>query len=205
LQQRDKIKNGGLVGGLYGVGYDISDTEGPDDFLIKIGLLNNLDGTLTDAAKKDNDVWIKRMQDLKNQNDQGTIDDLNKKKGLASTEEGSAELYLEAIEELCSSSWSNLNITIAQDNDKVLAYLHTIENIAKAKIIASGWKNTTNVDKIAQMVTAAISISTIGSDRIRKMYDLSTVNIFKSYDECEQTVLSIADSILSSLSFKTNY
>jgi hypothetical protein len=152
LQQRDKIKNGGLVGGLYGVGYDISDTEGPNDFFNAPGLLNNLDGTLTDSAVADNDMWMKKLQDLKANDPQAQISDKDKKRELASTEDGKATIYLEAIEKLCSASrydggWGDLNITINNSDDKILAYLLTVEDIAKKKIETSGWKNKTNVDR----------------------------------------------------------
>ena len=62
-QQKDRIKNAGLTGAFQGVGYDISDTEGPNDFFNAPGLLNNLDGTLTDSALADNEAWMKKLQD----------------------------------------------------------------------------------------------------------------------------------------------
>ena len=206
LQQRDKIKNGGLVGGLYGVGYDISDTEGPNDFFNAPGLLNNLDGTLTDSALADNDMWMKKLQDLKANDPQAQISDKDKKRELASTEDGKATIYLEAIEKLCSASrydggWGDLNITINNSDDKILAYLLTVEDIAKKKIETSGWKNKTNVDRIAQMVTAAVALCTVGKSKIPSLgYDFRDVsNVFSSFEECKSTVLSVSDYILSGL------
>ena len=200
-QQKDRIKNAGLKGAFQGVGYDISDTEGPDDFFNAPGLLNNLDGTLTDSAVADNEMWMKKLQDLKQQDSKAQISDKDRKRELASTENGKAEIYLEAIEKLSSSEWSNLDFTIAQSNDKVLSYLYTIESVAKAKISDSGWKNITNVNKISQMVTAAVSLCTVGKSKLQQMgYDFKDVgNIFKSFEECKSTVLSVSDSILSAL------
>lgn len=200
-QQKDRIKNAGLSGAFQGVGYDISDTEGPDDFFNAPGLLNNLDGTLTASAIADNEVWMKKLQDLKKQDSQTQISDKDRKREMASTEDGKAEIYLEAIEKLSSSEWSNLNITINQSNDKVLSYLYTVESIAKAKISDSGWKNAANVNKIAQMVTAAVALCTVGKSKISQMgYDFKDVSgVFKSFEECKSTVLSVSDSILSAL------
>lgn len=200
-QQKDRIKNAGLSGAFKGVGYDISDTEGPDDFFNAPGLLNNLEGTLTASAIADNEVWMKKLQDLKKQDSQAQISDKDRKREMASTEDGKAEIYLEAIEKLSSSEWSNLNITINQSNDKVLSYLYTVESIAKAKISDSGWKNASNVNKIAQMVTAAVALCTVGKSKISQMgYDFRDVGgVFKSFEECKSTVLSVSDSILSAL------
>lgn len=200
-QQKDRIKNAGLSGAFQGVGYDISDTEGPDDFFNAPGLLNNLDGTLTASAIADNEVWMKKLQDLKKQDSQAQISDKDRKREMVSTEDGKAEIYLEAIEKLSSSEWSNLNITINQSNDKVLSYLYTVESIAKAKISDSGWKNAANVNKIAQMVTAAVALCTVGKSKISQMgYDFKDVGgVFKSFEECKSTVLSVSDSILSAL------
>lgn len=200
-QQKDRIKNAGLTGAFQGVGYDISDTEGPDDFFNAPGLLNNLDGTLTDSALADNEVWMKKLQDLKNQDSKVEISDKDRKRELASTEEGRAQIYLEGISKLCSDEWRNLNVTITQSDDKVLSYLYTIENVAKAKISDSGWKNLSNINKIAQMVTAAVALCTVGKNKIPQMgYNFKDVStVFKSFEECKSTVLSVSDSILSAL------
>lgn len=200
-QQKDRIKNAGLTGAFQGVGYDISDTEGPDDFFNAPGLLNNLEGTLTDSAIADNEMWMKKLQDLKNQDPQMQMDDKTKKRELIYTEEGRAEIFLNAISVLCSSDWKNLNITIDQSDDKVLAYLHTIENIAQVKLADSGWRNNTNVNKISQMVTAAVALCTVGASKIPQLgYDFREVsNVFKSFDECRQTVMSICNNIISAL------
>lgn len=200
-QQKDRIKNAGLTGAFQGVGYDISDTEGPDDFFNAPGLLNNLDGTLTDSALADNEAWMKKLQDLKNQDSKVEISDKDRKRELASTEEGRAQIYLEGISKLCSDEWRNLNVTITQSDDKVLSYLYTIENVAKAKISDSGWKNLSNINKIAQMVTAAVALCTVGKNKIPQMgYNFKDVStVFKSFEECKSTVLSVSDSILSAL------
>ena len=200
-QQKDRIKNAGLTGAFQGVGYDISDTEGPNDFFNAPGLLNNLDGTLTDSALADNEVWMKKLQDLKNQDSKVEISDKDRKRELASTEEGRAQIYLEGISKLCSDEWRNLNVTITQSDDKVLSYLYTIENVAKAKISDSGWKNLSNINKIAQMVTAAVALCTVGKNKIPQMgYNFKDVStVFKSFEECKSTVLSVSDSILSAL------
>lgn len=200
-QQKDRIKNAGLTGAFQGVGYDISDTEGPNDFFNAPGLLNNLDGTLTDSALADNEAWMKKLQDLKNQGSQAEISDKDRKRELASTEEGKAQIYLEGISKLCSDEWHNLNVTITQSDDKVLSYLYTIENVAKAKISDSGWKNLSNINKIAQMVTAAVALCTVGKNKIPQMgYNFKDVStVFKSFEECKSTVLSVSDSILSAL------
>lgn len=200
-QQKDRIKNAGLTGAFQGVGYDISDTEGPNDFFNAPGLLNNLDGTLTDSALADNEVWMKKLQDLKNQDSKVEISDKDRKRELASTEEGRAQIYLEGISKLCSDEWRNLNVTITQSDDKVLSYLYTIENVSKAKISDSGWKNLSNINKIAQMVTAAVALCTVGKNKIPQMgYNFKDVStVFKSFEECKSTVLSVSDSILSAL------
>ena len=200
-QQKDRIKNAGLTGAFQGVGYDISDTEGPNDFFNAPGLLNNLDGTLTDSALADNEAWMKKLQDLKNQDSKVEISDKDRKRELASTEEGKAQIYLEGISKLCSDEWRNLNVTITQSDDKVLSYLYTIENVAKAKISDSGWKNLSNINKIAQMVTAAVALCTVGKNKIPQMeYNFKDVStVFKSFEECKSTVLSVSDSILSAL------
>jgi hypothetical protein len=200
-QQKDRIKNAGLTGAFQGVGYDISDTEGPNDFFNAPGLLNNLDGTLTDSALADNEAWMKKLQDLKNQDSKVEISDKDRKRELASTEEGRAQIYLEGISKLCSDEWRNLNVTITQSDDKVLSYLYTIENVAKAKISDSGWKNLSNINKIAQMVTAAVALCTVGKNKIPQMgYNFKDVStVFKSFEECKSTVLSVSDSILSAL------
>lgn len=200
-QQKDRIKNAGITGAFQGVGYDISDTEGPNDFFNAPGLLNNLDGTLTDSALADNEAWMKKLQDLKNQDSKVEISDKDRKRELASTEEGRAQIYLEGISKLCSDEWRNLNVTIIQSDDKVLSYLYTIENVAKAKISDSGWKNLSNINKIAQMVTAAVALCTVGKNKIPQMgYNFKDVStVFKSFEECKSTVLSVSDSILSAL------
>lgn len=207
LQQRDKLRNGGISGGLYGVGYDISDTEGPNDFFNAPGLLNNLDGTLTSAAVADNDMWMKKLQDLKANDPQAQISDKDKKRELASTDEGMATIYLDAIQKLLTlpryegGDWSELGVTINTSDDKVLAYLLTIENVARKKIEASDWKNSSNVNKIAQMVTAAVALCTVGKNKISQLgYDFRDVSgVFGSFEECKSTVLSVSDSILSAL------
>jgi hypothetical protein len=129
------------------------------------------------------------------------ISDKDRKRELASTEEGRAQIYLEGISKLCSDEWRNLNVTITQSDDKVLSYLYTIENVAKAKISDSGWKNLSNINKIAQMVTAAVALSTVGKNKIPQMgYNFKDVStVFKSFEECKSTVLSVSDSILSAL------
>lgn len=213
LQQKDKIKNGGIVGGLYGVGYDISDTEGPDDFFNTPGLLNNLDGTLTNAAMADNDMWMKKLQDMKNNDPNLSINNDDKKRELASTEEGQAEIFLNAIKELCSTpkyenggGWDYLNVDIVNNTDPIISYLLTIQNVAKSKLIDSGWKNKSNVDKISEMVTAAIALCTVGKNKIPSLgYNFRDVsNVFNSFEECKSSVLSVSDSILSALHRKTS-
>ena len=211
LQQKDKIKNGGIVGGLYGVGYDISDTEGPAGFFDSPGLLNNLDGTLTDAAVIDNDTWMKKLQDMKNNNPQMAVSDDDKKREMASSEEGQAEIFLSAIKELCSTGkydggWEQLNVTIVDGQDPITNYLLTIQNIAKAKLIESKWKNQANIDKIAEMVTAAVALCTVGKNKISSLgYNFQNVgSVFGSFEECKSSVLSVTDSILSALHRKTS-
>lgn len=211
LQQKDKIKNGGIIGGIYGVGYDISDTEGPNDFFSTPGLLNNLDGTLTDAAMADNDMWLKKLQDMKNNNPQMALSNDDKKRELASTEEGQAEIFLNAIKDLCSTpkyegGWDYLNVDIVDSQDPITNYLLTIQNIAKSKLIDSGWKNPANVSKIAEMVTAAIALSTIGKSKISSLgYNFQNVSkVFNSFEECKSSVIGVSDSILSALHRKTS-
>lgn len=211
-QQADRIKSGGISGGFQGVGYDISDTEGPDDFFNAPGLLNNLDGTLTDSAVADNDMWMKKLQDLKKNNPNANIDDDSKRRELVSTEEGRAQIYLTAIEELCKKpryegGWEDLNVAVNNSDDKILAYLLTIEDVAKKKISQSGWKNNVNITKIAQMVTASIALCTVGKTKVQQLgYDFRDVSkVFSSFEECKSTVLSVSDSILSALHRATNY
>ena len=67
LQQNDTLGVNKTLAGLRGAAYDISDTEGTTNFFDELGLLNNLDGTLTDKAKIDSEQWMQKMQDIKNQ------------------------------------------------------------------------------------------------------------------------------------------
>jgi hypothetical protein len=196
---------------VYGVGYDISDTEGPNDFFSTPGLLNNLDGTLTDAAMADNDMWLKKLQDMKNDNPQMALSNDDKKRELASTEEGQAEIFLNAIKDLCKtpkyeSGWDYLNVDIVDSHDPITNYLLTVQNIAKSKLIDSGWKNPANVSKIAEMVTAAIALSTIGKNKIASLgYNFQNVSkVFNSFEECKSSVIGVSDSILSALHRKTS-
>lgn len=206
LQQREKLKNGGIGSGFKGVGYDISDTEGPGDFFLSPGLLNNLDGTLTDAAIVDNEEWLKKIQDLKAQNDQLQLSDSDKRKERASSEEGQAEIFLDVMKKLMEKpkyegGWSELGASIQDGGDPITSYLLTVQDVAKKRLIANGWNNKVNVDKIAQMVTAAVSLSTIGKSKIDSLgYDFSNVSVlFNSFEDCKSSVLSVSDSILSAL------
>jgi hypothetical protein len=205
-QQREKIKSGGLRGIIYGVGYDISDTEGPDNFFETNGLLNNLEGTLTPSAVEDNEMWLKKLKDLKKNDPNFSPSDENKRRELASTDEGAATIFLDAIKKLCSMSkyeggWSDLNVNIVDTDDKVKSYLLTIEDVSRKKLEELGWRNNANINKIAQMSTAAVALSSVGASRIESLgYDFKSVNnVFKTYKECESSVLSVADSIVSSL------
>jgi hypothetical protein len=206
LQQKDRIKNDGVSGGFKGVGYDISDTEGPDDFFLSPGLLNNLEGTLTDAAIADSEAWAKKMQDLKNANDQAQMTDQDKHKEKLATEEGQAEIFIDAIKKLLEmpkseGGWQDLSVTVHDTGDPIMSYLLTIQDIAKAKLEHSRWNNKVNVEKIAQMITASVSLSTVGTSKIRSLgYNFQTVNnVFSSFEQFEPTVLGVSDSILSSL------
>lgn len=206
LQQKDRIKNDGVSGGFKGVGYDISDTEGPDDFFLSPGLLNNLEGTLTDAAIADSEEWAKKMQELKNANDQAQMTDQDKHKEKLATEEGQAEIFIDAIKKLLEmpkseGGWQDLNVTVHDAGDPIMSYLLTIQDIAKAKLEHSRWNNKVNVEKIAQMITASVSLSTVGTSKIRSLgYNFQTVNnVFSSFEQFEPTVLGVSDSILSSL------
>ena len=206
LQQQEKLKSGGVTGGLRGVGYDISDTEGPAGFFSTPGLLNNLDGTLTDAAIEDNEKWLKNLQDMKAQNDQLQLSDADKKKERTATEEGQAEIFLDAIRKLMETpkyegGWKGLNITIQDGSDPIMSYLLTIQEVAKVKLESMGWNNKVNVDKLAQMITAVISLSTIGKSRLKDLgYDFSDVgNVFSSYDEYKSTIIGVSSHINSAL------
>ncbi len=205
-QEREAIKNGGLNGNIIkGYAYDVSDTEGPGDFFFNRGLLNNLEGILTDSAKLDNEEWIQKIKDAMANNPDTNVSDDDKKRVLISTEEGKAQIFLDAIQKLCTTSkynggWGNLGVTIDNSDDKVIAFLRTIESVARKKIESSGWKNKTNVDKIAQMVTASVSLSTIGKDKVKTLgYDFRNTNIFNTFEECKSSVLAVSDSIISAL------
>lgn len=210
VQQQEKLQSAGGSGGFKGVGYDISDTEGPGDFFLTPGLLNNLDGTLTDAAIADNDAWMKKIQDLKAQNDQSQMTDSVKLKEKIATEEGQAQYLLECIQKLMAKpklegGWQDLNVTVHNSGDSIIDYLLTIQDIAKAKLTSSGWNNKVNVDKFAQMITAAVALSTVGKSKIPSLgYDFSNVsNVFSNFEECKSTILSVSDHILSSLHLVT--
>ena len=205
-QEREAIKNGGLNGSVIkGYAYDVSDTEGPGDFFFNRGLLNNLEGELTDSAKLDNEEWIQKIKDAMSNNPDTNISDDDKKRVLISTEEGRAQIFLNAIQKLCTTSkydggWGDLDVTIDNSDDKVIAFLRTVESVARKKIESSGWKNKTNVDKIAQMVTASVSLSTIGKDKVKTLgYDFRNTNIFNTFEECKSSVLAVSDSIISAL------
>jgi hypothetical protein len=206
LQQREKLKSGGFGNGFKGVGYDYSDTEGPGDFFLSPGLLNNLDGTLTDAAIIDNDTWLKKIQDLKSQDSQFQLSDNDKRKERASSEEGQAEIFIEAMEKLSQipryeGGWKEMGISIQKGGDPVTSYLLTVQDVAKKRLEINGWNNKVNVDKIAQMVTAAVALSTVGQSKVKNLgYDFSNVgSIFSSFEDCKSTVLGVSDHILSSL------
>ena len=206
LQQRDKIKNGGIIGGFQGVGYDISDTEGPSGFFDAPGLLNNLEGTLTDSAIADNDMWMKKLQDMKANNPQLALSDKDKQRELAHSEDGQAQIFLDAIKNLCSTQkydggWDYLNVNIVDNGDPVIDYLLTIQNVAKAKLIESKWKNQINIDRIAEMITALVSMSTVGKNKLPSLgYNFRDVgNVFRNFEECKSSVIAITDSILSAL------
>lgn len=205
-QEREAIKNGGLSGSIIkGYAYDVSDTEGPGDFFFNRGLLNNLEGILTDTAKLDNEEWIQKIKDAMTNNPDANVSDDDRKRVLISTEEGRAQIFLDAIQKLCATSkfkggWDNLGVTIDNSDDKVIAFLKTVESVARKKIELSGWKNKTNVDKIAQMVTASVSLSTVGKDKVKTLgYDFRNTNIFNTFEECKSSVLTVSDSIISAL------
>jgi hypothetical protein len=205
-QEREAIKNGGLNGSVIkGYAYDVSDTEGPGDFFFNRGLLNNLEGELTDSAKLDNEEWVQKIKDSMANNPDANVSDDDKKRVLISTEEGRAQIFLNAMQKLCTTSkyeggWGDLNVTIDNSDDKVIAFLRTVESVARKKIESSGWKNKTNVDKIAQMVTASVSLSTIGKDKVKTLgYDFRNTNIFNTFEECKSSVLAVSDSIISAL------
>ena len=205
-QEREAIKNGGLSGTIVkGYAYDISDTEGPGDFFLKRGLLNNLEGILTDTAKLDNEEWIKKIKESMANNPDANVSDSDKKRVLISTEEGRAQIFLDAMQKLCATpkyegGWDNLGVTIDNSDDKVIAFLKTVESVARKKIELSGWKNKTNVDKIAQMVTSSVSLSTVGRDKVKALgYDFRNTNIFNTFEECKSSVLAVSDSIISAL------
>ena len=206
LQQREKLKNGGVTGGIKGVGYDISDTEGPNDFFLAPGLLNNLDGTLTDSAIADKEAWLKKIQDLKDQNGQVQMSDDDKRKEKAASEEGQAEIFMEAIQKLIETpkyegGWQDLNITIQDGPDPITTYLLTVQDVARKKLEISGWNNKVNVAKIAQMVTAAVALSTVGKSKVGSLgCDFSNVgSVFNSFEQCKSTVIGVSDQILSAL------
>ena len=206
LQQREKLKSGGFGNGFKGVGYDYSDTEGPGDFFLSPGLLNNLDGTLTDAAVIDNDAWLKKIQDLKSQDSQFQLSDNDKRKERASSEDGQAEIFIEAMEKLAQipryeGGWKEMGVSIQKGGDPVTSYLLTVQDVAKKRLEINGWNNKVNVDKIAQMVTAAVALSTVGQSKVKNLgYDFSNVGtIFSSFEDCKSTVLGVSDHILSSL------
>ena len=209
-QQREKIQSGGGSGGFNGVGYDISDTEGPGDFFLTPGLLNNLEGTLTDSAIADNEAWLKKIQDLKAQNDQTQMSDSAKLKDKIATEEGQAQYLLECIQKLIAKpklegGWQDLNVSVHNSGDPLTDYLLTVQDVAKAKLETSGWNNKVNVTKIAQMVTAAVALSTVGKAKLPSLgYDFSDVgNVFNSFEQCKSTVIGVSDHILSALHLMT--
>ena len=205
-QEREAIKNGGLNGTIIrGYGYDISDTEGPGDFFLKRGLINNLKGVLNDAAKLDNEEWIKKIKEAMANNPDANVSDDDRRRVLISTEEGRAQIFLDAIQKLCTTpkyegGWDNLGVTIDNSDDKVIAFLKTVESVARKKIELIGWKNKTNIDKIAQMVTSSVSLGTVGRDKVKSLgYDFRNTNIFNTFEECKSSVLAVTDSIISAL------
>lgn len=211
LQQNDTLGVNKTLAGLRGAAYDISDTEGTTNFFDELGLLNNLDGTLTDKAKIDSEQWMQKMQDIKNQQNVQLNAQDQKKQDLTS-EEGQAKIFYNALVDLCSRSkmekgWDNLGIKLPQQiqGDPIITYLNAVYNIAKAKINMV-WKNPTNTEKIAQMVTAAVALCTVGKSKLPQMgYDFSNVShVFGSYEECKSTVLGVSDSIISALSYETD-
>lgn len=211
LQQNDTLGVNKTLAGLRGAAYDISDTEGTTNFFDELGLLNNLDGTLTDKAKLDSDLWMKKLQDIKNQQNVQLNPQDQKKQDLTS-EEGQAKIFYNALVDLCSRSkmekgWDYLGITLSSQiqGDPIITYLNAVYKIAKAKINMV-WKNPTNTEKIAQMVTAAVALCTVGKTKLPEMgYNFSnTSNIFSSYEECKSTVLGVSDSIISALSYETD-
>lgn len=211
LQQNDTLGVNKTLAGLRGAAYDISDTEGTTNFFDELGLLNNLDGTLTDKAKLDSEQWMKKLQDIKNQQN-AQLNPQDQKKQDLTSEEGQAKIFYNALADLCSRSkmekgWDNLGVTLPAQiqGDPIIAYLNAVYKIAKAKINLV-WKNPTNIEKIAQMVTAAVALCTVGKSKLPEMgYDFSDIShVFGSYEECKSTVLGVSDNIISALSYETD-
>lgn len=210
-QQKDILMHNDLYQMYKGAVYDISDTEGPNDFFDAPGLLNNLTGDLTDTAKADDAAWMEKLKELKRQSEGENMSEKDRIRALSATLEGKAQIFMEAIGRLAETDrskggWKGIDFKIAKSNDVVTDFLKTIESVAKAKIIKSGWKNQANVDKLTKMVTAAVGFCTIGGDAVVDCgYNLSdTAGMFANKDECSASFLSVVDSIITVLNAETD-
>lgn len=213
LQQKNVIRTGDAYAGIpYAVGFDISDTVpkngSQDDFFGPPGLLNNLDGTLTDSAVIDNEEWLKRIQELKNNNPDYVMSDNDKKREMSSTEEGRAKLFLEGLKNISTkNNWDSLGAEIQDTGNPIIDYLVSLENVANARLSQFKIQNQYNKKKIAQMITAVVSYNTVGSSHLKKLnYDFKdTKSIFNGFSEFETLVINISDSILNGLNFAISY
>ena len=210
-QQRDVIKHSDLFHMYKGAVYDISDTEGPNDFFNAPGLLNNLTGDLTDAAKADDAVWMQKLKELKEKGEEENMSEKDRIRALSNTLEGRAQIFMEAVKRLAETDrtrggWKGIDFRISETNDIVGDFLKTIESLAKAKIAKSGWKNPSNIDMLAKMVTAAVGLCTIGGDAVVNYgYNLSnTAGMFNDKDECSASFLTVVDNIIMVLNAETD-
>lgn len=211
LQQRDILMHNDLYHMYRGAVYDISDTEGTNDFFNAPGLLNNLTGDLTDAAKADDAVWMEKLKELKEKGEESDMGEKDRMRALSTTLEGRAQIFMEAIKRLAEvdrtkGGWKGIDFKISNSNDVVRDFFKTIESLANAKIVKSGWKNQANVDKLVKMVTAAVGFCTLGGDAVVDYgYNLSdTAGMFADKDECSASFLSVVDSIITVLNAETD-
>lgn len=201
-QQIDKASMGS--GGRQGKGvmYDISDTEPlpgtVDDFADKMGLANNLTGILNaPALEKEKELLA---ADEKNKADQLANADAEKKKHLEqiATDEGKAELFLEALKKINADEKNPVQI---DDTNKspLDNYINSLINLADRRCRDQKWSNDVDVRLMALMIAAGVSSKTVGAQRIKSLHPDFSAARFKDEGQFSTTVWPIMFSIINKM------
>ena len=183
-----------------GVMYDISDTEPlpgtVDDFADKMGLANNLTGILNaPAIEKEKELLA---ADEKNKADQLANADAEKKKHLQqiATDEGKAELFLEALKKINETEKNPIQI---DDSNKspLDNYINSLIKLADRRCRDQKWSNDVDVRLMALMIAAGVSSKTVGAQRIKSLHPDFSAARFKDEGQFSTTVWPIMFSIIN--------